>query len=82
MGGPDAFNAVIEGKPDAWSSPDMLKALGMVQQLVKAGAFGNKFGSVVADSNADVALLHTGNAGMLLRVRGSTPTSSPTPRTS
>jgi raffinose/stachyose/melibiose transport system substrate-binding protein len=67
VGGPEAFQAVLDGKPDAWSSPDMLKALDMVQQLVKAGAFGDKFGSVVADSNADVALLHTGKAGMLLQ---------------
>ena len=39
----------------------------MIQQLVDAGAFGDKFGSVVADSNADAALLHTGKAGMLLQ---------------
>ena len=45
----------------------MLQALGMIQQLVEAGAFGDKFGSVVADANADAALLHTGKAGMLLQ---------------
>ena len=39
----------------------------MIQELVDAGAFGDKYGSVVADSNADVALLHTGKAGMLLQ---------------
>jgi raffinose/stachyose/melibiose transport system substrate-binding protein len=67
VGGPETFQAVLDGKPDAWSSPAMLEALGMIQQLVKAGAFGDNFGSVVADSNADVALLHTGKAGMLLQ---------------
>ena len=67
IGGPEAFQAVIDGKPDAWSNPDMLKALQTIQDLVKAGAFGDKFGSVVADSNADAALLHTGKAGMLLQ---------------
>lgn len=67
VGGPSTFQDVIDGKPNAWSSPEMLKALEMVQQLVDAGAFGSKFGSVVADSNADVALLHTGKAGLLLQ---------------
>jgi raffinose/stachyose/melibiose transport system substrate-binding protein len=67
VGGPQTFQDVIDGKPDAWSSPAMLKALGMIQQLVKAGAFGDKFGSVVADANADAALVHTGKAGMLLQ---------------
>jgi raffinose/stachyose/melibiose transport system substrate-binding protein len=67
VGGPEAFKDVLAGKPEAWSNPDMLKALGMIQQLVKAGAFGDKYGSVVADSSADVALVHTGKAGMLLQ---------------
>ena len=67
VGGPEAFQAVVDGESDAWSSPAMLEALGMVQQLVQAGAFGDKFGSVVADANADAALLHTGRAGMLLQ---------------
>lgn len=67
VGGPEAFQAVLDGKPNAWSNPDIVRALGMIQQLVKAGAFGDKYGSVVADSGADVALVHTGKAGMLLQ---------------
>jgi len=67
VGGPGTFQAVLDGKPNAWSSPEMLEALGMIKQLVDAGAFGDKFGSVVADANADAALLHTGQAGMLLQ---------------
>lgn len=67
VGGPDTFQAVIDGKAGAWSSPEMIEALGLIQKLVDAGAFGDKFGSVVADSNADAALLHTGKAGMLLQ---------------
>lgn len=67
VGGPDTFDAVLNGEPDAWSSPEMLEALGLIKQLVDAGAFGDKFGSVVADANADAALLHTGQAGMLLQ---------------
>ncbi|MFZ0531489.1 MAG: extracellular solute-binding protein [Propionicimonas sp.] len=67
VGGPEAFTAVMEGKPDAWKDPAIVKALEMIQELVKAGAFGDKYGSVVADSGADVALVHTGKAGMLLQ---------------
>ena len=67
VGGPQTFDDVIAGQPDAWSSPAMLKALGLIQQLVDEGAFGDKFGSVVADANADVALVHTGKAAMVLQ---------------
>jgi raffinose/stachyose/melibiose transport system substrate-binding protein len=38
-----------------------------IQQLVDAGAFGDNFASVTADANADVALVHTGKAAMLLQ---------------
>ncbi|WP_223692785.1 extracellular solute-binding protein [Leifsonia poae] len=67
VAGPDAFKAVEEGKKDAWSDPGIIKANTMIQQLVDAGAFGSDFNSVVADSNADVALLYTGKAAMLLQ---------------
>ncbi|MDR6611921.1 extracellular solute-binding protein [Leifsonia sp. 1010] len=67
VAGPDAFAAVEEGKKDAWSDPGIIKANTMIQQLVDAGAFGSDFNSVVADSNADVALLYTGKAAMLLQ---------------
>lgn len=67
VAGPDAFKAVEEGKKDAWSDEGIIKANTMLQQLVDAGAFGSDFNSVVADSNADAALLYTGKAGMLLQ---------------
>jgi raffinose/stachyose/melibiose transport system substrate-binding protein len=67
VAGPDAFKAVEEGKKDAWSDPGIIKANEMLQQLVDAGAFGSDFNSVVADSNADIALLYTGKAAMLLQ---------------
>lgn len=67
IGGPDAFNAVVAGKADAWKNAAFLDACTKIQELVNAGAFGDKYGSVVADSGADVALLHTGKAGMLLQ---------------
>lgn len=67
VAGPDAFKAVEQGKAGAWSDPGIIKANTMLQQLVDAGAFGSDFTSVVADSNADVALLYTGKAAMLLQ---------------
>lgn len=67
VAGPDAFKAVENGEKNAWSDPGIIKANTMLQQLVDAGGFGSDFNSVVADSNADAALLYTGKAGMLLQ---------------
>jgi raffinose/stachyose/melibiose transport system substrate-binding protein len=67
IGGPEVFQAVVDGKPDAWSDPAITEALERIQQLVDAGAFGQNFGSVTADANADVALVYTGKAAMLLQ---------------
>jgi raffinose/stachyose/melibiose transport system substrate-binding protein len=67
IGGPEVFQAVVDGKADAWSDPAITEALERIQQLVDAGAFGQNFGSVTADANADVALVYTGKAAMLLQ---------------
>jgi raffinose/stachyose/melibiose transport system substrate-binding protein len=66
LGGPEVFQAVFDGKPDAWSNPVALKGLGMAQDLVKANGFIKGFSSITADSNADQALLYTGKAAMML----------------
>lgn len=65
--GPELFDKILNGDTSAWSDPEMIAGLEKVQELVKAGAFGDKFGSVVADSGADVALVHTGRSAMLLQ---------------
>lgn len=67
IGGPEVFQAVVDGEEDAWSDPAILEALARIQQLVDAGAFGDGFGSVSADANADIALVHTGRAAMILQ---------------
>lgn len=67
IGGAEVFQKIEANEPDAWSDPAVLEAVTKVQDLVKEGAFGDAFGSVVADSNADVALVHTGKAAMLLQ---------------
>ncbi len=66
IGGPEAFQAVVDGKPDAWSEPAIKEALERIQELVAAGGFGEAYGSVVADASADVALVHTDQAAMML----------------
>jgi raffinose/stachyose/melibiose transport system substrate-binding protein len=66
VGGPEVFQAVFDGEPDAWSNPASIKGLTMVQDLVKADGFINGFASIVADQNADQALLYTDKAAMML----------------
>lgn len=67
IGGPEVFQAILDGEPGAWSDPAVIEATTKIQELVDAGVFGDTFGSVVADANADVALVHTGKAAMLLQ---------------
>jgi len=66
IGGPEAFQAVLDGEPDAWSNPAVIEALTKIQQLVDAGGFVEGFSSIAADTNADQALLYTGRAAMML----------------
>ncbi|MGW7630651.1 extracellular solute-binding protein [Streptomyces sp. FW42] len=66
IGGPEVFQAAIEGEKNAWSHPDAIKALTALQGLVKADGFVKGFSSITADSNADQALLYTDRAAMML----------------
>ena len=66
IAGPEVFQAVFEGKPDAWSHPAVTDMLTKTQDLVKANGFIKGFSSITADSNADQALLYTGKAAMML----------------
>ncbi|WP_205844038.1 extracellular solute-binding protein [Nakamurella deserti] len=67
IGGPEVFQAILDGKPDAWSDPAVVDALTKIQQLVQAGAFVDGFASVTADAGSDFALVHTGKAAMILQ---------------
>ena len=67
IGGPEVFQAVFDGKKNAWSDPAVdRQALTKIQDLVKANGFIKGFSSITADSNADQALLYTGKAAMML----------------
>ncbi len=66
IGGSEVFDAVANGEPNSWSNPAALDALTKVQDLVKANGFINGFSSITADSNADLAVLYTDKAAMML----------------
>ncbi|MEU7082437.1 extracellular solute-binding protein [Streptomyces sp. NPDC046409] len=66
IGGPEVFQAIMDGEKNAWSHPDAIAALTKVQELVKADGFVKGFSSITADSNADQALLYRGKAAMML----------------
>ncbi|MGP9537301.1 extracellular solute-binding protein [Brachybacterium sp. AOP43-C2-M15] len=67
IGGEGVFQKVVDGEADAWSDPAITSALESIVELIDAGAFGSGFGSVSADAGADAALVHTGQAAMLLQ---------------
>ena len=67
IGGPELFESIYTGQPDAWSAPASIDALTKVQDLVRANGFINGYQSIAADSNADQALLYTGKAAMMLQ---------------
>jgi raffinose/stachyose/melibiose transport system substrate-binding protein len=66
IGGPQVFNDILAGKPNAWSNPAVIKANTMIQQLVDAGAFEPGFSSVSFNDGEASALLYTGKAAMEL----------------
>lgn len=66
LGGPEVYEEVMAGEPDAWSHPALLEALEMTQDLVERGAFDPNFSDVVADQSEDLQLLASGQAAMLL----------------
>ncbi|MFI2102840.1 extracellular solute-binding protein [Isoptericola sp. NPDC019693] len=67
IGGPEVFQRVVAGEPDAWSDPAVVEALHKIRALVDAGAFGDDFTEVTADSSGDVGMLASGSAAFLLQ---------------
>jgi raffinose/stachyose/melibiose transport system substrate-binding protein len=74
IGGPEAFQGVLDGKKNAWSNPAFAKSLEKIQQLVKANGFIKGFASITTDSNADLAAFYTGKAAMILQGSWAYPT--------
>jgi xylobiose transport system substrate-binding protein len=66
VAGPGLFAKALEGDRSAWESADSRKALGMLKQLVDAGAFGDNADSVKFTDGGSPALLASGRAGFEL----------------
>jgi len=66
VAGPQAFDAIAAGKKNAWSSPGIIRANTLLQQLVDAGAFGSSFSSTQYDGTVTSTLLGTGKGAMEL----------------
>ncbi|KJY30621.1 extracellular solute-binding protein [Streptomyces sp. NRRL S-495] len=66
VAGPELFRKALSGDRSAWQSEDARKALGMLRQLVDAGAFGSNFDSVKFTDGGSPALLAKGRAAFEL----------------
>jgi raffinose/stachyose/melibiose transport system substrate-binding protein len=66
IGGPGVFQAIELGKPNAWSNPAIIKALGDIQQLARAGAFQSGYDSLKFSGGGSDALVYSGKAAMQL----------------
>ena len=63
VGGAEKFQAIVNGDDGAWSDPAVVTALSMIQDLVKAGAFGTNYASVGYDDQGTIALMAAGKVG-------------------
>ncbi|WP_327664597.1 MULTISPECIES: ABC transporter substrate-binding protein [unclassified Streptomyces] len=66
VAGPGLFQKALDGNTTVWDSAESKKALGMIRQLAKAGAFGTNFDSVKFTDKGSPTLLATGKAGFEL----------------
>ncbi|MFI7382720.1 ABC transporter substrate-binding protein [Streptomyces sp. NPDC049813] len=66
IAGPELFQQAVKGDKDVWASADSKKALGMIRELVDAGAFGSNYDSVKFTDQGSPTLLATGKAGFEL----------------
>ncbi|WP_193241884.1 ABC transporter substrate-binding protein [Streptomyces phaeolivaceus] len=66
QGGSRVFTNIASGDASMWKDDSVTKANQYLQDLAKAGAFGDNASSVTYDQGASTALLYTGKAGMTL----------------
>ncbi|MFD3455516.1 ABC transporter substrate-binding protein [Streptomyces sp. NPDC058691] len=66
IAGPELFAKALSGDKSAWESEDSKKALGMLKELIDAGAFGTNYDSVKFTDGGSPALLAAGKAGFEL----------------
>ncbi|WP_061965011.1 extracellular solute-binding protein [Demequina aurantiaca] len=63
VGGPEKFQAIVNGDEGAWTDPAVIESLSMIQDLVNAGAFGTNYASVGYDDQGTIALMASGKVG-------------------
>jgi xylobiose transport system substrate-binding protein len=66
VAGEGLFQKALQGDTSVWESAESRKALGMLRELVDAGAFGTNFDSVKFTDGGSPALLASGKAGFEL----------------
>ncbi|MET9518018.1 extracellular solute-binding protein [Streptomyces sp. NPDC002994] len=66
VAGPEHFQKVLDGDKSAWESAESKKALGMLKELIDAGAFGTNYDSVKFTDGGSPALVATGKAAFEL----------------
>lgn len=66
IGGPQVFDNIVAGKPNAWSDPAVVQANQMIQQLVDMGAFEPGYAGVSYGDGSATALVYTNKAAMQL----------------
>lgn len=66
LGGPEPFEAIVNGEEGAWHDPAVIGAMEMCQDLVDRGAFGTNFSSIDYDNGSASALLATGDSAFFL----------------
>jgi raffinose/stachyose/melibiose transport system substrate-binding protein len=66
IGGNAPFQAVLDGKADAWSNPAFVKANQMIVELVDLRAFPSDFDALNYNTGQSSQLLYSGQAAMQL----------------
>ncbi|MFF2777165.1 ABC transporter substrate-binding protein [Streptomyces sp. NPDC058052] len=66
VAGPGHFAKAVAGDKNVWASADSKRALGMLRELIDAGAFGTNYDSVKFTDGGSPALLATGKAAFEL----------------
>ncbi|WP_199432322.1 ABC transporter substrate-binding protein [Qaidamihabitans albus] len=66
IGGPEVFQKIRAGEPDAWRQPAVIESMTKIEELVQQGAFGDDYASVGYDVGGASTILAQGDAAMHL----------------
>jgi len=66
VAGAGAFEAVLAGEANAWTNPDIVEAMTMLDEFIAMEPFNEGFTSMSPGDNEDLALIATDQAAMML----------------